>query len=169
VSRPFRRADEVTHAGVLGAQLGEDLLGGDAAIHHPDALGRAVAAADGGEHLAQGGLVGGVAGEHLVGEGQAFGRDDEGDDDLHAVAAFIPAVAEAARVGLVVGHVALEVGAGQVVEQDLVAHAEQVAPALAQVGEEVLFVREQQVVAAVESVVLHRARIDVEKVGQGCS
>jgi hypothetical protein len=160
------RADEITHGGVGGAQLGEDLLGGNAAIHNPNTLGGAEAAADRGEHVAQGGLVGGVARQHLVGERQAFGRDDEGDDDLDAVPALVAAVAEAAGIVRVVRHGALEVGAREVVEQHFVARAEEIAPALAQMGEEFLFVREQQVVTAVEGVVLRGTGVDAEQVGE---
>ena len=80
-------------------------------IHDPDPLGLAVAAADGREHPAQGGLVGRVAREHLVGERQALRRDDEGDDNLHTVAAFVAAVTETAGIVFVGGHLTLEVGA----------------------------------------------------------
>ena len=161
------RADQVAHLRVGGAQFGEDFLGGDAAVHDPDPLGRAVAAADRREHPAQGRLVGGVAREHLVGERQALRSDHEGDDDLHAVAAFVAAVAETAGIVFVGRHVALEVGARQIVEQHLVARAEQIAPALAQVAEEFLLQRQEQIVAAVERVILHGARVHPEEIGEG--
>ena len=42
----------------------------------------------------QSGLVGGVAGEHLVSQRQSLGRDDQRHDDLHAVAALVSAAGE---------------------------------------------------------------------------
>jgi hypothetical protein len=130
----FGGADEVMDGGRGGAHFGEDLFGGDAAVHDPDAAGGAVAAADELEHGAEGRFIGGVAGEHFVGEGEAFGGDNEGDDDLHAVGAAVSAMAEAAGVGGIVGDVALEVGAGEVVEEDFVGRAKEVGPALAEVA-----------------------------------
>ena len=135
-------------------------------FHNPDPFGGTETAADRREHVTQRRFVGGVTGQHLVGERQAFGRDDEGDDDLHAVAAFVAAVAEAAGIVLVGRHVAFEAGRGQIVEQHFVARVEQIAPALAKMREEFLFVRQQQVVAAVKGVVLRRAGVQAEQVGQ---
>ena len=82
-----------------------------------------------------------LPGEDLVGQREALGRDDQRDDHLHAVGPLVPAVAEAALVGRVVGRVALEVGAGQIVEQDLVGAVEEVPPAGGEVGEERALVR----------------------------
>jgi hypothetical protein len=63
--------------------------------------------------------------EHLVGQGQAVGRHDQGYDHLHAVAAFVPAVAVGAFVLWVVGR-----GAGKVVQKDVEPGLEQFFPAL---------------------------------------
>jgi len=43
--------------------------------------------------------------EHLVSQWQALRGDDQGDDDLHAVGAFITAVTEAALVTLRKGRI----------------------------------------------------------------
>jgi hypothetical protein len=60
----------------------------------------------------------------------------------------------------------LEIGAGQVVEQDVEAGVEQIAPAADQVIEQCRFVIQQAVVAAVEFVDLRQADIAAEQVGQ---
>ena len=75
-------------------------------------------------------------------------------------------MAEAARIVRVVGHVAFEIGAGQIVEQHLVTHIEQGHPALAKMREERLAMFQHAVVRTVERVVLHGAHIDVEQVRQ---
>ena len=72
-------------------------------MHDADTLRFALLLFDLGQEVFVRGLVGGVAGHHFVGQGEALGRDDEGDDDLHAVAALVAAVAEAARVGWIDG------------------------------------------------------------------
>lgn len=51
---------------------------------------------DPGEHVAQGGFVGGVAAHDFVGDGKSVGGDDQGDDDLQAVGAF--AVVDLAKI-----------------------------------------------------------------------
>ncbi len=82
-----------------------------------------------GEEVLERGFVGGVAGQHFVGEREALGRDDEGDDDLHAVAALVAAVAEAARVGGIDGRITFKIRAGQIVEEHLERRVEEIAPA----------------------------------------
>jgi hypothetical protein len=81
-------ADQIPHGRRrVGPQLFEDFLGGNSPVHNPDPLGRPVAGADGLDHAAQRGLVGGVAGKHLVRQGQSLGCDHQGHDPLDAVAA----------------------------------------------------------------------------------
>ncbi len=93
------------------AHLKQGFLGGDASVHDPDAIGFAILVFDFLEEVGKGGFVGGVASEHFVGDGKSVGRDDKGDDDLNAVAAFVAGVTEAADVFGVFGRIALEVGA----------------------------------------------------------
>ena len=75
-------------------------------------------------------------------------------------------VTEAAGIRFVFRHVALEVGAGQVVEQHVELRAEQIAPAPEQMGEEFVLVCEQAVEAAIERVVLGNAFVHAEQIGQ---
>ena len=65
--------------------FGQHLFGGDAAVHHPDALGLAVLRLDLRKEGAQCRLVGGVTGSNFVGERKSVGRHDQRDDNLHAV------------------------------------------------------------------------------------
>ena len=115
-------------------------FGGNAPVHHPDALGLAVTFLDERKHVLERGFVGGVAGEHFAGQRQAFGRDDQRHDDLHAVAAFVPAVTEAAGIFFILRHVTFKIGAGQIVEQHVEFRAEEITPAPAQMGEEFVLV-----------------------------
>ena len=62
-----------------------------------DAPGLTVLRLNLGQEVAQRRVVGGVAGEPFIGEGQAFRRRDQGDDDLDAVGAPVAAVAEAGQ------------------------------------------------------------------------
>jgi hypothetical protein len=160
------RAHEVAHLGLALPQLGQHGFGRDAAIHHPDALGAAVTFLDTLEHVPQRGLVGGVAGQHLVGQRQALGRDHQGHDHLHAVGAFVPAVTEAAGISFIPGHVTLEIRAGQVVKQHVELCTEEITPALAQMGEEGVLVFEQSVEAAIERIVLGMAFVHTQEIRQ---
>jgi hypothetical protein len=111
--------------------LGQHLFGWNAAVHHPDAVCLAVLGFDLAQHVAQRGLVGCVPRQHLVGDREALGRDDQGDHDLHAIFALVTAVAEAALVLFVLRRRRLEIGAGEVVEQHIELCPEQVLPTLA--------------------------------------
>jgi hypothetical protein len=57
---------------------------------------------------------------------------------LHTVRTFIPTVTEPAFVGFLKDRIALEIGAGKIVEQHFKAGTEKVLPALAQMTEELL-------------------------------
>ena len=82
----------------MRAHLGQAVLGGDAAVHHPDAVGAAVAVLDAVQEAAQGGGVGSASAHHLVAQREALGRDDQRDDDLPAVTSLVAAVAELAQL-----------------------------------------------------------------------
>lgn len=82
----FGRADEIAHRRIGGAHLRKNLFGGHAAIHQPDTLGLAVLGFDAFQKALPRRLVGGVARQHLIGQGQAVRRDDEGDDHLQPLA-----------------------------------------------------------------------------------
>ena len=125
----FGRADEVTDLRLALPQFGQHGFGGNAPVHHPDAFGCAVALLNQFQHVPQRGFVGGIAGEHFIGQRQPLGRDDQRHDDLHAVATFVATITEAAGIAFIIRHVALEVGAGQVVEQHVELRAKEIAPA----------------------------------------
>ncbi len=66
--------------------------------------------------------------EHLVGERQPFRRHDQCNDHLHAVAAVVTRIPVPTLVAFRKRRIALEIGTGQVVEQDVERNVEQVAP-----------------------------------------
>ena len=104
----FRGADQIADRRIGGAHLGQHFFGWNAAVHHPNALGFAVLGFDFIEHVTQRGFVGGVAGQHLVAERKAMRRHDQRDHHLHAVAAFVAAVAVAVLVRFIVRRRRLE-------------------------------------------------------------
>ena len=73
--------------------------------------------------------------QHIVSDGKALGRDDEGDDDLDAVAALVAGVAEAADVRGILGWFAFEVGACQIIEKHIEFHIEEGPPTLGEIVE----------------------------------
>jgi len=150
--------------GSAATHLGQHLLGGNAAIHDPDAVCLAVLGFDLAQHAAQRGAVGGVARQHLVGERKAFRRHDQRNHDLHAVTALVAAVAVAPLVRFIIRRRRLEIAARQIVEQYLEPRSEQVLPPLAQMREQRLFVRQQLVQAAVERILLHQPIVGSQQV-----
>ena len=103
-----------------------------------------------------------VAGHHLVGQWQTVRRHDQGDDDLDAVGPFVPAVAMAPLAGL--GRIALEIRAGQVVEQDFEFGLEQGLPTLLQETEQFRLVRQQLVEASIQIVLLHQVEVLAQQI-----
>ena len=85
---------------------------------------------------------------------------------MYGVAVPVAAVAETAGIVLVGRHVTLGAGARQSLAQHFEARAEEVAPALAEGGEEFRFVRREPVVTAAEEVILRGAGVDPRQVGQ---
>jgi hypothetical protein len=132
--------------------LCQHLVGRNAAIHHPDALGLAVLVFNFLQEAAQRRVVGGIAGQNFIRQRKALGRHDQRDHDLHAITALVAAVAVTTLVVLVIRRVRLEVGASQVVEQNLEAGAEQILPALPQVAEQRALVWQHLVQAAIQRV-----------------
>ena len=120
------RAHQIIHP--LLAHLADGLFGGDAPVHYPYPPRLAVGLFDLLEEAQKRGLVAGVAGHHLVGQGQTLGRDHQGDDHLPAVRTAIPAVAVFGLGDLFAE--SLEVGAGQIIQQHIIRGVEQVLPLL---------------------------------------
>ena len=71
---------------------------------------------------------------------------------MDAVGAFVAGVAEAFFGACGVGGIDFEIGAGEVVEEDIELGSEEVAPFFGEVAEEVVIVGEDAVVDAVEGV-----------------
>ena len=168
----FGGADKVSNRWIGLAHLSEGFFGGDAAIHDPGALLFAVAVGDFFQHAGERGFVGGVAAHDFVADGKSVRGDDEGDDDLHAVGALVAAVAEGfdfARFGDRAVGIDLEVGAGEVVEQDVVSGAEESRPAILEVGEEFFPMLQKSIVTAVEGVFGGDAEVVIEEVGHGAA
>jgi hypothetical protein len=77
-----------------GAHLSQHLLGRHAAVHQPNAARPAVLPLDAFKKAPQRRLVGGVAGQHLIGQRQTFGGHHQSDDDLHAIRPVIARIPE---------------------------------------------------------------------------
>ena len=152
----LRRADQVAHRRIALAHRLQRLFGRDAAVHDPHPLRATVAALDGGEELRQRRLLARVARHCLVGQREPLRRHHQADHHLHAVRALVAAVAKLPQT--LQRRVALEVGAGQVVQQHVEAGVEQRLPALAQEAEELPTVRQQLVQTAVQHVVRQSLR-----------
>jgi hypothetical protein len=129
----------------------------------PRSISLAILGFDLAQHIALRRLVGGVAGQNLVGERKAPRRHDQRDHHLHAIAALVAALAVAALVIFIVGRRRLEIGARQIVEQNFEIGSEQVLPALAQMRKQRRLVFQQLVEAAVERILLHQRIIGAEK------
>ena len=93
-----------------------------------------------------------VSWKHFVGQGEPFRRDDQRDDDLHAVAAFVPGVTVFSLIIIRKRRIAFKVCAGQIVQQNFVVCVEQITPEGRQVVEERCFVFQQPVVAAIQRI-----------------
>ncbi len=158
VQSPLGRPHQILHRRVTGAHFSQHRLGGHAAIHHPDPTRFPVLLFDLAQEHPQRLADGRVAGQHFIGQRQALGRDDESDHQLRTIGPLVAAVAVATLVSLgQIGGVDLEIGAGQIVEQHVEIGVEEIAPALRQMGEQRVLVREQQVLAGIELVRLAKS------------
>src|ERR1700745_1916673 len=137
---------------IAATHFGKDLFGGNATVHEPDPIGLAVLVLDLFNKGPQRGFVGGIAAEHLVSQGQALRSDDQRDDDLHAVGAFITAVPEPALVTLRKGRIAFKIAARQIVKQHVKFYAKQCRPSLMQKLKELRFMFDQRVQTPIKSV-----------------
>ena len=166
---PLRRADQILHRRIGSAHLGQYRFGRHASVHQPDPARLAVLRHDAGEKVLEGGVVRGIARQHLVGERQPFRRHDQCNDHLHAVAAVVTRIPVPTLVAFRKRRIAFEIGTGQVVEQDVERNVEQVAPTPDQMVEQRLFVFEQPIVTAVELVDLRQSDILAQQVGHGAA
>jgi hypothetical protein len=166
---PLWRAHQVMHGRIGGAHLDEHLLGRHAAVHQPDPARFAVLPLDALEKPPQCRVVRGVAGQHFVGQRQAFGRHHQSDDDLYTIRPVIARVPEAALVAFWKRPIRFEIGARQIVEQHVVADVEQVSPPSHQMIEDRLLVGEQSVMTTIQLVDLGEPGILAQEIGQGAA
>ena len=160
-----RRADQILRASL--AHLLERRFGGDAPVHHPRAPRLAIHPLDLGQELAERGLVGRVARHHLVRQRQAVGRHYQGDHHLPAIAAPIAVVAVPGLGDLLAQ--SLEVGAGQIVQQHVKRRVEQRLPLLGDELAEGIFVLEDPVQAAIESILAGHREVHLQQLVHGAA
>ena len=134
--------------------------------HHPHPARLAILVLDAREKVAQCRIVGGVSGQHLVGQWQPLRRHHQCNDHLHAVAAPVARVAKPALVALVKRRVRLEVSARQIVEQDIELDVEQILPPAHQMVEHRALVFQYPVVTRIELMDVAQAFIGTEEVFQ---
>ena len=145
----------------------QHLLGRDAPVHDPRPPRLAVQAADLLQEELQGLLVRGVPGQDLVRHGKTLRGDNQPDHHLHAVRALVPAVPELALVGGVVGRLDLEVGAGEVIENQVELRPEEIAPPFLKVSEDRFAMGQEPIQAPVKVVLGCEREVLAEEVGHG--
>lgn len=146
------------------AQLSQVGFGGDAAVHYPDPPGLAVTGFDLHQEDWECGVVRRVARQDLVGQREALRGHDEGAHYLDAVRPVVATVAEPARVFVHTRRVALEVGAGQVVEQEVVGHTEEILLAAGEEREEGGLMHQQLIKTPVQGVLRHQRPVLAEQI-----
>src|SRR5271154_6082506 len=139
---------QITPAGL--AEKGERILADHAAVHDPDAVGFAEAGLDVVDDGLDGLQVLGVAGPGAMGQGKTLAAEDQGEHDLLAIAAMVAGIAALGHV-VVLGQ-AFEIGAGQVVEQQIVIELEESAELLLQVGFDVVLSLEELVERVIQTI-----------------
>ena len=123
--RVLRRPDDVAPPAL--AQKLDVVFARHPAIHHPDPAGPAVEPFDVPDHLFQRGRVVAIAGEDFVAQRHAAAAHHQGDVDLLAVR---PMIARIAPLRLrVLLRLTFKVGAGHVVQQQVVVELEQLSRA----------------------------------------
>jgi len=158
----LRCADDVAASG--RAQPSQVLGARHAAVGDPHPPDDAVTCLHGGDDRLQGARIVGVAGEHFVTQRKAVERHHQRDQDLLAVATMI---ARIAALRLAIGQrLALEIGAGDVVEQHVVAQREQFSTTLRYMGFERRFVTEQMIEAAIEAILVDLLIAQLKQIAQ---
>ena len=111
----------------------------------------------------QRGLLTGVPLHHFVGQGKAVRRHHQSNNDLHAIGPFVPAVAKAPLPTR--RRIAFKIGAGQVIQQHLKFCLEQILPALLEITEQILRVRQQLVLTPIERLQLDGFALPAQQIG----
>jgi len=147
------------------AQLLQVLFADHAPVHHPDPPLVAVLQPEFLDDFLHGRDIPPVAVEDLIGHRQSLGGHDQTDAQLHAVRTLI---ARMPALGLrVAGHLALEVGRGDVVEQEVERGPKPLPIALLKMGKQGLPVRPYLVQGSIEPVLVHLVVRDPQPVFQG--
>ena len=133
----------------------------DASVKNPHPSRRSVFLFHRFDHLLQGGDIGPVTRKNFVTQRKAFWGDDEPDDQLFAVWAMIARITALSQSHPF--HRCFKIGAGQVIEQQIVMGTEKVPPLGCQVLFQALFVRQQPIQTTVESVLVRHARVGVQQ------
>jgi hypothetical protein len=146
-------------------QSGDVLLADHSPIHHPDAVGPPVFLLHGRDHLIDGRGVVAIAGEDLVAQRKAVLGDDQADQHLEAIGTAVAGVATPCqRIGRTL---ALEIGAGDIVEEQLVLQVEEVSQPLPQVAFQLVLVRQEMIEPRVEPVGVDFLDGDTQEITQG--
>ena len=144
------RAQHVAAIAFALLEEGQGFLADHAAIHDPDATALAETLFDVGDDRLDGLQILLVAGEGFVRQRKAFARHHQGQHDLLAIAALVARVAASGHfVGL---HQALEVTAGEIVEQEFVIELEQLTEMLFQIVLDAELTSDQAVESAIETI-----------------
>ena len=157
------RSDQIMDS--LGPHLPQNFLRGNAPIHHPDPIRLAVQRFDASQKALQRRLIRGVSGHDLVGQRQPIRRDHQRDHHLPAVRPTIPAVTVLGLRDLFAQ--TLEVGARQVIEENVELRVEQRPPLLHQVPVQCILVFDQPIQAAVQPIFAGRREVHAQQFIQG--
>ena len=156
------RANQIT--GVPGAQKIQVLFADHAPVQDPDAFGLPVFLLHHLNHVLDSGHVGGVAGKHLVADGQSFGGDHQAEVDLFAVRPLVTRIATRG-FGVAFG-LTFKICAGHVVEQELELHAKPTLVTLVQMRAEFILVGVEHVQAAIKPRVVDLAKGHAQQILQ---
>lgn len=108
--------NQAADRGIIYPPVLKHLFDGNAAIHHPDSLRFAILRFNLLQESLECDLVGGIPRQHFVDESEVIRGDDQSDDDLCAVGAFIAIGTIVEPVALVFRWWRFERGAGEVLE-----------------------------------------------------
>src|SRR6516165_10415686 len=158
-----RRADNVTRA--TSAQRDQCRLADHAAVQNPDPPFTPVAILHPRHDLLDRGAVVTIAGEHLITQRVTIASDDQADQHLLAVASVVARVA-ASCLG-VGGRFTLEVGAGDIVEQQVIVQTKQASQPALKMHLQSPLAGQQPVEGAVQAVVIDFVVADTQQVAKG--
>jgi hypothetical protein len=148
---PLGRADDVLATAV--AQELQVFFADHAAVQHPDALRLAVLRFHGRDDIGDGFAVVGVACENFVTQRNAFLRDDQADAHLRAIRTTVARIT-ALGLGIALA-LSFEVGAGDIVQEQVKGEIEQVPQPLLEMLLQGCLLGQEQIVSLVKPVGVH--------------